>query len=134
ELLTRLDPDGLEPIEDRAERRRSFTLVKKPDGTSSPRGSWTAEVTALWETILDSLAAPQPAEDGLPDDRSPAQRRHDAMADAAARLLRSATLPAAAGSPVTVLATTTISDLTTAAAAANAADNGSGLALLGHGE
>src|SRR4051794_36863944 len=37
ELLTRLDPDGLEPVEDRADRRRSFTLVKKPDGTSSPR-------------------------------------------------------------------------------------------------
>src|SRR3954451_20789891 len=131
ELLARLDPDGLEPVEDRAERARSFTVVKKPDGTSSPRGSWTVELTALWEAILDSLAAPQPADDGMPDDRTPAQRRHDAMADAASRLLRSATLPAAAGSPVTVLATTTISDLT---AAATAADNGSGLALLGHGE
>src|SRR4051794_36158999 len=127
ELLTRLDPDGLEPVEDRADRRRSFTLVTKPDGTSSPRGSWTAELTAVWEAILDSLAAPQPAEEGLPDDRSPAQRRHDAMADAATRLLRSATLPAAAGSPVTVLATTTITDLTTAAET-------SGLALLGHGQ
>src|SRR4051794_15339565 len=116
ELLARLDPDGLEPVEDRAERRRNFTLVKKADGTSSPRGLWTVELTALWEAILDSLAAPQPADDGMPDDRTPAQRRHDAMADAASRLLRSATLPAAAGSPVTVLATTTISDLTTAAA------------------
>src|SRR4051794_36027507 len=127
ELLARLDPDGLEPVEDRAERRRSFTLVKKPDGTSSPRGSWTAELTAVWEAILDSLAAPQPAEAGVPDDRSPGQRRHDAMADAATRLLRSATLPAAGGSPVTVLATTTITDLTTAAET-------SGLALLGHGQ
>src|SRR3954453_5744746 len=118
ELLARLDPDGLEPVEDRAERARSFTLVKKADGTSSPRGSWTVELTALWEAILDSLAAPQPADDGLPDDRSPAQRRHDAMAEAASRLLRSATLPAAAGSPVTVLATTTITELTAAAATA----------------
>src|SRR4051812_49482163 len=130
ELLTRLDPDGLEPVEDRADRRRSFTLVTKPDGTSSPRGSWTAEVTAVWEAILDSLAAPQPAEDGVPDDRSPGQRRHDAMAEAATRLLRSATLPAAGGSPVTVLATTTITELTTAAETAAA----TGLALLGHGE
>src|SRR4051812_31628952 len=131
ELLTRLDPDGLEPIEDRADRRRSFTLATKPDGTSSPRGSWTAEVTAVWEAILDSLAAPQPAEDGMPDDRSPGQRRHDAMADAATRLLRSATLPAAGGSPVTVLATTTITDLTTAA---EATPKTGGLALLGHGQ
>src|SRR4051794_17232156 len=115
ELLTRLDPDGVEPVEDRAERRRSFTLVKKPDGTSSPRGSWTAETTALWEAILDSLAAPQPSEDGTPDDRSAAQRRHDAMAEAAARLLRAGTLPAAGGIPVTVLATATISELTAAA-------------------
>src|SRR3954469_10400614 len=139
ELLTRLDPDGLEPVEDRAERRRSFTLVKKPDGTSSPRGSWTAELTAVWEAILDSLAAPQPAEEGVPDDRSPGQRRHDAMAEAATRLLRSATLPAAGGSPVTVLATTTITDLTTAAGMSQAdagpvAGKGSGLALLGHGQ
>src|SRR3954468_23862575 len=131
ELLPRLDPDGLEPVEDRADRRRSFTLVTKPDGTSTPRGSWTAEVTAVWEAILDSLAAPQPAEEGLPDDRSPAQRRHDAMADAATRLLRSDTLPAAGGSPVTVLATTTITELTTAVETAAEA---SGLALLGHGE
>src|SRR3954470_20720926 len=49
------------------------------------------------------------------------------MAEAATRLLRSATLPAAGGSPVTVLATTTITELTTAAEA-------SGLALLGHGQ
>src|SRR3954449_4995991 len=138
ELLTRLDPDGLEPVEGRADRRRRFTLAKKPDGTRSPRGSWTAEVTALWEAILDSLAAPQPAEEGLPDDRSPGQRRHDAMADAATRLLRSATLPAAGGSPVTVLATTTSTELTTAAEATastelTTAAEASGLALLGHG-
>src|SRR3954451_2384072 len=136
ELLTRLDPAGLEPVEDRADRRRSFPLVTKPDGTSAPRGTWTAEVTALWEAILDSLAPPQPAEDGMPDHRSPAQRRHDAMADAATRPLRSATLPAAGGSPVPVLATTTITELTPAAAGTSQADAGpvagktSGLALL----
>src|SRR3954454_23484132 len=116
ELLARLDPDGVEPAEDKAERRRGFTLVRKPDGTSVPLGSWTAETTALWDAILDSLAAPQPSDaDGTPDDRSAAQRRHDAMAEAAARLLRSGTLPAAGGIPVTVLATTTIGELSAAA-------------------
>src|SRR4051794_20993827 len=116
ELLARLDPDGVEPAEDQADRRRGFTLVKRPDGTSVPRGSWTAETTALWEAILDSLAAPQPSDaDGSRDDRSAAQRRHDAMAEAAGRLLRSGALPAAGGIPVTVLATTTIGELTAAA-------------------
>src|SRR3954469_15441224 len=138
ELLTRLDPDGLEPVEDRAERRRSFTLVTKPDGPSTPRGSWAAGLPALRAAILDPLPAPQPAGAGVPDDRSPGQRRHDAMADAATRLLRSATLPAAGGSPVTVLATTPITDLTAAgmsqADAGPVAGKTSGLALLGHGQ
>jgi hypothetical protein len=68
------------------------------------------------------------------------------MAEAAARLLRSGTLPAAGGIPVTVLATTTISELQAAAgypapnpaAVEPQADTGSGssagLALLGHGQ
>jgi hypothetical protein len=123
-LLARLDPDGTEPREEEAERRRSFTLIKRADGSAIPRGLWTAELTAAWETILDSLAAPPPATDGMPDDRSAGQRRHDAMADAAHRLLRSATLPAAGGMPVTILATATISDLTA----------GTGIARTGHGD
>ena len=116
ELLARLDPDGVEPAETQIERRRGFSLMKHRDGSSSPRGLWTAEVTAQWEAILDSLAAPQPAGD-QPDDRTASQRRHDAMGDAALRLLTSATLPANAGVPVTVLATITLSELTAAAAA-----------------
>jgi hypothetical protein len=107
ELLARLDPDGLEPVEERAERRRSFTLIPRPDGTAIARGVWTAELTALWQAILDTLAAPQPAGD-QPDVRSPGQRRHDAMAEAAGRLLRSGTLPTCGGLPVTILATTRV--------------------------
>lgn len=123
ELLARLDPDGLEPAETQIERRRGFSLMKHRDGSSSPRGLWTAEVTAQWEAILDSLAAPQPAGD-QPDDRTASQRRHDAMGDAALRLLTSATLPANAGVPVTVLATITLSELTAAAAAGSGAVDG----------
>ncbi len=123
-LLARLDPDGAEPREQEIERRREFSLVKRTDGSSVPRGLWTAELTAMWEAILDSLAAPVPAEDGMPDDRSAAERRHDAMAEAAGRLLRSDSLPPAGGSPVTVLARTTMSELVA----------GSGVAAGGHGE
>jgi hypothetical protein len=122
-LLARVDPDGAEPRDGELERRRDFSLVKRADGSSVPRGFWTPEVTAMWEAILDSLAAPVPADDGMPDDRSAGQRRHDAMADAAMRLLRSGSLPASGGTPVTVLARTSIPELTT----------GIGVAITGHG-
>ena len=114
----------------------------------------------MWDAILDSLAAPQTCE-GLPDPRTAAQRRHDAMFEAGRRLLDSGTLPPAGGVPVTVLATTTISELTAIAAQTAAASSGpaapafglaalaaeagydgldlsrlgaAGLARLGHGE
>src|SRR3954453_13092928 len=115
ELIARLDPDGLEPSEEQAQRERGCTLAKRPDGWSGRRGQWSPELTAFWETILDSLAAPQTC-DGLPDPRTAAQRRHDAMFEAGRRLLNSGTLPPAGGVPVTVLATTTISELTAIAA------------------
>ncbi len=123
-LLARIDPDGAEPRDREIERRREFTLIKNADGTSRPRGYFTAELTAAWEAILDSLAAPVPAQDGLPDDRTPGQRRHDALADAALRLIRSDTLPAAGGVPVTILATTTLAELIDVA----------GFATTGHGD
>jgi hypothetical protein len=122
-LLARLDPDGLEPSEDELERRRGFSLAKLADGSAIPRGRLTAEATALWEAIFDSLAAPNPS-DELPDPRSAAQRRHDALADAAHRLLRSNSLPAAGGAPVTILARTTLTELT----------DRSGIATTGHGQ
>jgi hypothetical protein len=122
-LLARLDPDGAQPRDDAIERSRGFTLIKRPDGSAIPRGLLTPDVTAAWETILDTLAVPRPAEDGLPDDRSAGQRRHDAIGEAARRLLRSDTLPPAGGTPVTILATTTMTELAT----------GTGLATTGHG-
>jgi hypothetical protein len=122
-LLARVHPDGAEPRDGELERRRDFSLVKRADGSSVPRGFWTPEVTAMWEAIFDSLAAPVPAEDGMADERTPRQRRHDAMADAAMRLLRSGSLPASGGTPVTVLARTSIIELTT----------GIGVAITGHG-
>jgi hypothetical protein len=60
----------------------------------------------------------------MPDLRSAAQRRHDAMLDAAYRLLNSGTLPAAGGTPVTVMVKTTAADLTSE----------HGVATTGHGD
>ncbi len=85
----RLDPDGAEPRDAELERKRAFGLRNFGDGSSTPHGHLTPDVTAALETILDALSAPLPAADGLPDERTPAQRRHDALGEAALRLLRS---------------------------------------------
>ena len=107
-LLARLDPDGTEPREERIARARCFGLRDNPDGTTTPYGVLTPEWAAIWQPILDALAAPLPAgEDGERDDRSHGQRVHDAFLEAGQRLLRSHTLPDQGGLPVTILIRTT---------------------------
>ncbi len=126
-LLMRLDPDGSEPRDAELERKRAFAFSKFGDGSSTPHGHLTPDVTAALETILDALSAPLPAADGMPDERTPAQRRHDALGEAAMRLLRSDcsdALPAAGGVPVTMLATITLQELIDKA----------GVATTAHGE
>ena len=121
-VLARLDPDGPEPPEDEA--RRAFNLRKHADGSSTPTGWLSAETTAKWEAILDALAAPAPAVDGMPDTRTPAQRRADAMDEAASRLLRSGEISPAGGMPLTVLATTTIDELSAGVGVARTGNGG----------
>lgn len=113
-LMARLDPDGAEPRDAAVYRRRELTLTRNRDGSGCLRGRLTAEATAVWDTVLDSLSAPLAAEDGCRDDRSAGQRRHDALAEAGQRLLRSGDLPAAGGVPVTILVRTTPADLASA--------------------
>jgi hypothetical protein len=122
-LLARIDPDGIEPRDEDIDRSRGFGLRKHQDGTSTPTGRFTPELTAMWETVLDSLAAPQPGPGGEPDTRTGAQRRHDAVAETLSRILRSGTLPEAGGVPVTVLIRTTATDLA----------SGTGVAVTSHG-
>ncbi|MCL2781517.1 MAG: HNH endonuclease [Actinomycetia bacterium] len=110
-LLARLDQDGPEPREDAEQRRRGFSLLTGADGWSKADGLLSPLLTASLNALFDSLGAPKPAEDGAPDDRSPAARRHDAMLDATQRLLRSNSLPDAGGAPITVLVTIDETDL-----------------------
>jgi hypothetical protein len=110
-LLARIDPDGAEPRDDEIERRREFGLQKHRDGSATPTGRFTAEVTAMWEAVFDSLAAPQSSSDGGADTRTGGQRRHDAAAEVLQRVLRSGTLPETGGVPVTVLIRTSLADL-----------------------
>jgi hypothetical protein len=107
-----LDPDGVLVSERDQERRRYATLTALPDGSGRLQAQLTAEATAVWQTILDTLARPTPdVEGGEPDRRSPGQRRHDALLDAGRRLLRAGALPDAGGAPATVLVTLTLDQL-----------------------
>jgi hypothetical protein len=106
-----LDPDGALGNELDHNRRRSLHLHRNDDGSGELAGHLTASATAAWQTILDALSAPQPAEEGEPDVRSAAQRRHDGFLDAAMRLLRSGSLPDSGGAPVTILVRIELDDL-----------------------
>ena len=104
-----LDPDGVLASERDHDRRRHATLTTLPDGSGRLQACLTGVATAVWQTVLSTLARPVPdAEGGEPDRRSIGQRRHDALLDAGQRLLRAGTLPAAGGAPATVLVTMTL--------------------------
>src|SRR6476661_3544169 len=117
-----LDPDGVLAAERDHDRHRHATVTTLPDGSGRLQACLTAEATAVWQTILSTLARPLP-DDGEPDRRSAGQRRHDALLDAGQRLLRAGTLPDAGGAPATVLLTLTLEQVETR----------TGLATAGHG-
>ena len=123
-LLLRLDPDGRQPREDEIARQRSFTVGEEHAGISAARGALTGETAAVWRTIIDALSAPVTGPGGERDERTAAQRRHDALHEAGLRLLRSGTLPDAGGTPVTVLIRTTDVDVA----------DPSGVAVTEHGQ
>lgn len=66
---------------------------------------------AIWETILTPLAAARPDDSLGPDDRTPAQRMHDAFEEAGRRLLAVGDLPDNAGLPCQLIITVSLTDL-----------------------
>ena len=96
-------PDGVLPREATARERRGLRIgSERRDGTHSITGSLTRSAYARIMSVLSSLAAPRPADDMGPDPRTAEQRLHDALEDAASRLLDSAGLPRTGGTPATV--------------------------------
>jgi len=102
-ILGFLHPDGtLTP--DRVHRAdRDVALCRHPDGSGDVRAHLTPACYALWETILEPLARRRPDDGCGPDTRTPGQRRHDALEDAAKRLLRTGELPSTAGVATTLM-------------------------------
>jgi hypothetical protein len=116
-----LNPDGLFSDEDRA-RRRGLQLGRQgPDGMSRLSGLLDPEARAYFEAI-EAAVRPgrhQPDESReARDDRSPAQRCHDALKLGLQSALASGGLGVHRGHPVTVVVTTTLAELDQAARAA----------------
>ena len=125
-----LNPDGTFTDVDRA-RRRGLTLGKQDiDGMSRLSGWLTPETRATVEAVLAKLAAPgvcnpddeTPTVDGPPseeavqrDIRTPAQRNHDALNAAMRALLASGKLGRHNGLPASIIVSTTLNDLESAA-------------------
>ena len=55
-----LDPDGVLASERDHDRRRGAVLTALPDGSGRLQAQLTAEATAVWQTILSTLARPVP--------------------------------------------------------------------------
>jgi hypothetical protein len=102
-LLATIDPDGAAPTDEEQQRHRGFGMTQDRFGRwFVPRCQVTDEFAAAVKAATDPLSEPQPSVDGLPDDRTPSQRRHDAVLEIMRRVLRSGTLPDAGGVPTTI--------------------------------
>jgi hypothetical protein len=109
----RLNPDGTAPQENEIKQRRHVTLHPRADGTAKLTGELDHACAAALTTVLGTLSAPTPAEDGARDDRTAGQRRHDGLHAACRTLLRTGGLPSTGGASTTVLVTIKHSDLLT---------------------
>jgi hypothetical protein len=121
-----LNPDGDFTDNDRA-RRRGITIGKQDiDGMSPITGYLTPEARASFDAVLAKLAAPgmcnpadpTPCLHGTPsqaaidnDNRSAAQRNHDALAALTRGALASSDLGQHNGLPATIIVSTTLAEL-----------------------
>ena len=125
-----LNPDGNFTDEDRA-RRRGFTVGRQDtDGMSKISGWLTPEARASLDPVLSKWAAPamcnpadesptvdeRPSEEAIAQDqRSQAQRNHDALVAICRSVLSSGELGSHRGLPVSIIVTTTLQELESAA-------------------
>jgi hypothetical protein len=145
ELL--INPDGVLEDGDRRRRRGFRWSPQGPDGLSEGRLTATPELRAVLDAVFAKLAAPgmcnpgdqSPQVDGEPseeaakgDDRSVQQRQHDALL-AIGRAALASDLGVHRGLPVTVIVSTTLDQLQTAAAQSAADQKITGWASTGGG-
>jgi Domain of unknown function (DUF222) len=129
-LAAYLNPDGTYTDEDRANRRGLILGKQDIDGMSRLTGWLTPEARATIEAVLAKTASPglcnpdddTPVVDGPPDEdtarrdtRSPAQRNHDGLNAALRAVLASGRLGQHNGLPASIIVTTTLQELESAA-------------------
>ena len=116
-----LNPDGLFSDEDRARRRGLHLGRQGPDGMSRLTGLLDPETRAYVEAIEAAVRPGRHQPDDDPetrDDRSPAQRCHDALKLGLQTAIASGGRGVHRGHPVTVVSPTTLAELDQAARAA----------------
>jgi hypothetical protein len=128
-----LNPDGDFTDDDRARRRELILGNQGPDQMSPIRGWLDPKPAPRWKSCWPARRPPamaNPADatprlNGTPseqaskaDDRSPAQRAHDALAAALRAAVASGTLGHHNGLPASIVITTTLQDLEAAAGTA----------------
>jgi hypothetical protein len=116
QLMAMLHPDGDYSDAERA-RRRYLTIGKQgSDGLSEIRGRLDPETRASLDAVLAKNAAPGVGnpEEG-PDTRTQGQRNHDGLKAMAQSALASGELGLHNGLPTTIIVTTTLQDLESAA-------------------
>jgi hypothetical protein len=130
-LALLLDQDGDPPDDAERARRRYFTIEKQQaDGMSRVHGMLDPEARATIDAVFAKLAAPgmcnaedeTPCVDGEPgeeavhsDARSQGQRNHDALKAMGRSVLASGELGQHNGLPATIIVSTTLQDLQSAA-------------------
>ena len=88
EMAEQSEREALDRADARAYAGRSFTLTMPEDGRVRLFGSLPVEDAAIVNAALDPLCAPRPG-----DERSPGQRRADALVDVCRLALRTGELP-----------------------------------------
>lgn len=135
QLMAMINQDGdLDDERDQARKRGLKVGAQQVDGMSKVSGWIDPELRAAWDAVNAKLGAPgycnpddeSPCVDGTPtrdqiqnDSRSSGQRAHDALKTVCMAMLSSGQLGQHNGLPVTIVVTTTLEQLTSAAGLAH---------------
>ena len=92
-------------------RNRYLHLRELDDGCVGLSGRLDPASAAIVGAALDPLAAPRPAEDGIPDPRSQGQRYHDALTEVCDHAMTAGGLPESGGTPTQVRLTLPVENL-----------------------
>jgi Domain of unknown function (DUF222) len=100
-ILAHLDPDGAEPRDEPepAPVAGELRLWDRRDGRLGLEGYLECEHSAAFRSLIEQFAAPRPATDSIPDDRTAAQRNADALLEVCGLARAANDCPTTAGEP-----------------------------------